>query len=79
MILTSQESNIEAWDFGFASKPHYEAEFISSLDLSVKYAKALDCKMIHILAGNQSRYIKDSNVENLLKMLDLYSQEGITF
>ncbi|XP_013792771.1 putative hydroxypyruvate isomerase [Limulus polyphemus] len=54
------------------------------MDLSVKYAKALDCKMIHILAGNQSKYIKDSNVEevyveNLKKVLDLYSQEDITF
>ncbi|XP_013789462.1 putative hydroxypyruvate isomerase [Limulus polyphemus] len=84
VLINSAPGNIEAGDFGFASKPHYEAEFISSMDLSMTYAKALGCKMIHIMAGNQSRYIKDSNVEevyieNLVKVLDLYSQEGITF
>ncbi|XP_076307575.1 hydroxypyruvate isomerase-like protein Gip [Tachypleus tridentatus] len=84
ILINSAPGNIGTGDFGFASKPHYEAEFLSSLDLSVKYAKALNCKMIHVLAGNQSKYIKDSNVEevyveNLKKILDLYSQEGITF
>lgn len=41
-----------AGDFGLAAVPGREAEFKAAFDLAVRYATALGCPMIHVLAGN---------------------------
>lgn len=38
-------------DIGFACRPSMYNEFKQSLELSIRYAKALNCKKIHIMAG----------------------------
>ncbi|KAJ8674984.1 hypothetical protein QAD02_010770 [Eretmocerus hayati] len=38
-------------ELGFAAIPGKEKEFESSIDLTIEYAKALDCKKIHVMAG----------------------------
>ena len=41
----------EAGERGLASLPGREAEFASSVDLAVRYAEALGCKRLHVMAG----------------------------
>jgi hydroxypyruvate isomerase len=36
-------------NFGFAARKGEEAQFMESLQLSVDYCKALDCKLLHIM------------------------------
>ncbi|KAK7590380.1 hypothetical protein V9T40_001993 [Parthenolecanium corni] len=38
-------------EFGFAALPGKQSEFRDSLQKAVTYAKALDCRLIHIMAG----------------------------
>lgn len=38
-------------EFGFAALPGKQTEFRDSLEMSVSYAKALNCRLIHIMAG----------------------------
>lgn len=39
---------------GIAALPHREAEFKESLDTALRYAEALDCKLIHPMSGATS-------------------------
>lgn len=38
-------------EFGFAALPDKQHEFRDSLQMAITYAKALDCRLIHIMAG----------------------------
>lgn len=39
-------------DFGLASLPSREEEFLASVDLAFSYARALECPMLNVVAGN---------------------------
>ena len=41
----------EAGERGLAALPGREAEFATSVDLAVRYAEALGCKRLHVMAG----------------------------
>ncbi|XP_075233120.1 hydroxypyruvate isomerase-like protein Gip [Lycorma delicatula] len=68
-------------EFGFAAIPGKEEEFKKSIDLSIKYAKALKCKKIHIMAGvvhNPTAENDDTYEKNLSMASKLLEVEGIT-
>ncbi len=74
--------NLPAGDFaagerGLAALPGREGDFQRSLETALPYAKALDAKRLHVMAGiaapsNRARY-----VENLGKAADFFAPHGI--
>lgn len=87
VLLNTPPGNVKAGDLGLGAVPGREAEFRQSLDLSVKFARALHCKRIHLMAG---RLPEDSHrtavakemeavfVQNLSYAADVLAKEGIT-
>ncbi|XP_026179177.1 putative hydroxypyruvate isomerase isoform X1 [Mastacembelus armatus] len=51
VLINTPPGNIKAGDLGLGAIPGREAEFRQGLDLALKYAKGLDCKRIHLMAG----------------------------
>lgn len=65
---------------GFAALVGKENEFMSSLEKSVSYCKALDCKRLHIMSGRVSDDTKGSLEvlkSNLKRAIPILSQAGI--
>lgn len=52
VLFNTPIGNREAGDSGLAAVPGREAEFRASLDDVLRYADALECRRIHIMAGN---------------------------
>ncbi|XP_008276373.1 putative hydroxypyruvate isomerase isoform X1 [Stegastes partitus] len=87
VLINTPPGNVKAGDLGLGAVPEREAEFRQSLDLAVKYARALHCKRIHLMAG---RFPEDSDrtavaknmeavfVQNLSYAADVLAKEGIT-
>ncbi|KAF7644650.1 hypothetical protein LDENG_00218290, partial [Lucifuga dentata] len=74
-------------DLGLGAVPGREAEFRHGLDLALTYARALDCKRIHLMAGripegsDRAAVAKEMEaifVQNLNYAADMLSKEGIT-
>lgn len=81
VLINSYPGDLTKGELGFAAKPGCESQFLSSLDTSVKYAKALNCKKIHIMAGITGPE-KDAAMEtvygkNLMRAAHLLEKEGI--
>ncbi|XP_071342898.1 putative hydroxypyruvate isomerase isoform X2 [Trachinotus anak] len=51
VLINTPPGDVKAGELGLGAVPGREAEFRQGLDLAVKYAKALDCKRIHLMAG----------------------------
>jgi hydroxypyruvate isomerase len=67
---------------GYAALAGQRKQFEDSLELTIKYAKALDCKRIHIMSGKDKRHISEPAVfavmeENLRHAAIRLQQEGI--
>ncbi|XP_055363829.1 putative hydroxypyruvate isomerase isoform X6 [Betta splendens] len=87
VLINTPPGDLEAGDLGLGAVPGRGAEFRQGLDLAVTYAKALDCKRIHLMAGRlpvgstRSAVAKEMEaifVQNLKYAADLLSKEGIT-
>lgn len=83
MLINSFPGDVAKGNYGFAARPHYEAEFRSSMDVTLKYAKALDCERVHIIAGRENKVIQDDVLEgtyedNLTYAAELLGPEGVT-
>ncbi|XP_005923531.1 putative hydroxypyruvate isomerase isoform X2 [Astatotilapia calliptera] len=87
VLINTPPGDIKAGDLGLGAVPGREAEFREGLDLSVKYARALDCKRIHLMAGrvpvdsDRATVAKEMEavfVQNLKYAADILSKEGIT-
>ena len=68
---------------GFAALPGRENDFMASFERALRYARATDCKRIHVLAGippaNRPRAEAEASyVANLRRAADLVAREGIT-
>jgi len=68
--------------FGYAGLGGQRKQFEDSLELTIKYAKALDCKRIHIMSGKDAKHISDPSVfvvmeDNLRHASKRLEQEGI--
>lgn len=51
VLINVYVGDVSKGEFGFAAIPGKEEAFRDSISLSVNYAKALKCKIIHIMAG----------------------------
>ncbi|XP_056235053.1 putative hydroxypyruvate isomerase isoform X2 [Seriola aureovittata] len=87
VLINTPPGDVKAGDLGLGAVPGREAEFRQGLDLAVKYAKALDCKRIHLMAGrvpvgsHRTAVAKEMEaifVQNLNYAADVLSKEGIT-
>ncbi|KAG7514377.1 hypothetical protein JOB18_031902 [Solea senegalensis] len=87
VLINTPPGNLKAGDLGLAAVPGRETEFRQGLDVAVNYAKALDCKRIHLMAGrvpvesHRSAVAKEMEavfVRNLSYAADVLSKEGIT-
>lgn len=81
VLINSYPGDLPKGELGFAAKPGCESEFLSSLETSIKYAKALDCKKIHIMAGitgtERNSIMEETYLTNLTKAAGLLEKEGI--
>jgi len=69
-------------DFGLAALPSRVKDFHQSLEISIKYAKALNCKRIHILSGCRpnswhDNAMDETYLENLKYAADRLLKENI--
>uniref|UniRef100_A0A3B5Q235 Putative hydroxypyruvate isomerase n=1 Tax=Xiphophorus maculatus TaxID=8083 RepID=A0A3B5Q235_XIPMA len=87
VLINTPPGDIKAGDLGLGAVPGRELEFREGLDLTLKYAKALNCKRIHLMAGRipvdahraaVSREMEDVFVQNLNYAADVLAKEGIT-
>ncbi|XP_042190684.1 putative hydroxypyruvate isomerase isoform X2 [Callorhinchus milii] len=87
MVLINTPPGILArGELGLGAVVGQQDEFRSGLDLAVKYAKALDCKRIHLMAGrvpagqdkaSVTKKMECTFIENLKYAADILSKEGI--
>ncbi|KAM9848992.1 putative hydroxypyruvate isomerase isoform 1-T1 [Aulostomus maculatus] len=87
VLINTPPGDVKADELGLGAVPGRETEFKQGLDLALKYAKALDCKRIHLMAGRipvaslRTDVAKDMEtvfVQNLIYAADVLSKEGIT-
>ncbi|XP_070688512.1 putative hydroxypyruvate isomerase isoform X2 [Pempheris klunzingeri] len=87
VLINTPPGDLGAGDLGLGAVPGREAEFRQGLDVALKYAKALDCKRIHLMAGrlpigsHRMEVAKEMEavfVQNLNYAADILSKEGIT-
>ncbi|XP_060887452.1 putative hydroxypyruvate isomerase [Labrus mixtus] len=86
ILINTPPGDVKSGDLGLGAVPGREKEFREGLDLALKYAKALECKRIHLMAGripsgsNRALVAKDMEavfVQNLTYAADVLSKEGI--
>ncbi|CAJ1064682.1 putative hydroxypyruvate isomerase isoform X1 [Xyrichtys novacula] len=86
ILINTPPGDVKSGDLGLGAVPGREKDFREGLDLAVRYAKALECKRIHLMAGripvdvNRSQVAKEMEtvfVHNLTYAADILSKEGI--
>ncbi|XP_028855832.1 putative hydroxypyruvate isomerase isoform X2 [Denticeps clupeoides] len=86
VLLNTPPGDMKSGDLGLAAVPGREQEFRKGLDLAVKYAKALDCRRIHLMAGRipvgadyaaVAMEMEATFVQNLKHAANVLSKEGI--
>ncbi|XP_028260408.1 putative hydroxypyruvate isomerase [Parambassis ranga] len=85
VLINTPPGDVKAGELGLGAVPGREPEFRQGLDLTLKYARALKCKRIHLMAGrvpvDSQRPVKEMEavfVQNLSYAADVLSKEGIT-
>lgn len=87
VLINTPPGDVKGGDLGLGAVPGREAEFRQGLDLAVRYATALDCKRIHLMAGRLpvgshrvavAKEMEAIFVQNLNYAADILSKEGIT-
>ncbi|XP_048056134.1 putative hydroxypyruvate isomerase isoform X1 [Megalobrama amblycephala] len=85
-LINTPPGDLNAGDLGLGAVPGREQEFRQGLDLAVRFAKALDCRRIHLMAGRVpagadrsavSMEMEDTFVQNLKHAAGVLSKEGI--
>uniref|UniRef100_A0A1B6E6M1 Putative hydroxypyruvate isomerase n=1 Tax=Clastoptera arizonana TaxID=38151 RepID=A0A1B6E6M1_9HEMI len=79
-ILVNIKTDMEKGEFGYAAIPGQEGKFTDSLNLAIKYAKSLNCKIIHIMSGivpNPSEENDKLYENNIRDAVTLLEKEGI--
>jgi hydroxypyruvate isomerase len=82
VLFNLHAGNWNAGDRGIAIFPNLTAEFRDSVPRAIRYAKALNCKQIHCLAGiaplnAEHRALRKTYVENLRFAADALDAEGL--
>ena len=71
-------------DMGLAAQPGRESEFEASIGVTIEYCRALGCRAVHCLAGNEHddkadnvQQQRQTYVANLRRLADRFEPEGI--
>lgn len=82
VLLNSWPGRTDSGDLGIAIFPERRQEFRESLETSIKYLKALNCKRLHIMAGKATadrdlKELEKTYIENLSFAADRLEKEGV--
>ncbi|MBN3298638.1 HYI isomerase, partial [Amia calva] len=86
VLINTPPGDVDNGDLGLGAVPGRQVDFRRGLELAVKYAKALDCSRIHLMAGRvpagrdraaASEEMEATFVENLKYAAGVLSKEGI--
>lgn len=80
ILINVYTGDVSKGELGFAAIPGEEENFRKSIDLTIEYAKALNCKKIHVMSGKVNQVTSandDVYVKNLSYAADRFSKEGI--
>lgn len=81
VLINVYPGDFKKGDLGFAALPGKEKQFADSLKLAIDYAKALNCKKIHIMSGTVKLNTKENDEvfeKNLKSAVKLLEMAGIT-
>ncbi|XP_023232168.1 putative hydroxypyruvate isomerase [Centruroides sculpturatus] len=83
VLINSFPGDISKGEFGFAIKADTRSDFEKSLNYTLEYATSLNCKRVHLLAGELSDSSEEKEaesiyVENIEKAVDLFKKSDIT-
>ncbi|EZA56442.1 hypothetical protein DMN91_009736 [Ooceraea biroi] len=87
VLLNVFTGDVTKGELGFAAIPGEEENFKKSIEKTIQYAKALDCKMIHVMSGKVESskaavfHINHNDVvymKNMLYAIDKCQKEDIT-
>ena len=81
VLLNAPMGDLKAGERGFAAQPGREADFDASIGLALRYARALGCKQIHVLAGRSvgERAAQETlYVANLQRAAGRAAEAGVT-
>ncbi|KAL1022663.1 hypothetical protein UPYG_G00030650 [Umbra pygmaea] len=87
VLINTPLGDAKAGDLGLGAVPGREEDFRKGLDLAMQYAKALDCRRIHLMAGRVpvgadrakvAMEMEDTFIQNLKHAADVLTKEGIT-
>ncbi|XP_076871255.1 putative hydroxypyruvate isomerase isoform X2 [Brachyhypopomus gauderio] len=85
-LINTPPGDLQRGELGLGAVPGREQEFRQGLAQAIHYAKALDCKRIHLMAGRipagaqrsaVAMEMEATFVQNLSHAADLLSEEGI--
>ncbi|XP_072918900.1 putative hydroxypyruvate isomerase isoform X5 [Hemitrygon akajei] len=86
VLINTPPGNKERGELGLGVDPQRQAEFRRGLGLAVQYAKTVNCKRIHLMAGRipmglgrsaDSSKMEATFIENLKYAADILSMEGM--
>jgi len=82
ILINTPPGDTSKGELGFAAIPGKEVDFIQSFDKALLYSKHLECKRIHIMAGNKSQDHTESQmlatyVNNLRTIVPRLESENI--
>ncbi|KOC60941.1 Putative hydroxypyruvate isomerase [Habropoda laboriosa] len=82
ILINVFTGDVSKGELGFAAIPGEEDNFKKSIDLTIEYAKALNCKQIHIMSGKIKEATAMSNhddvyVRNLSYAVEKFKKENI--
>ncbi|XP_076618192.1 hydroxypyruvate isomerase-like protein Gip [Colletes latitarsis] len=80
ILINIFTGDVSKGELGFAAIPGEEDNFKKSIDLTIEYAKALNCKRIHIMSGKVSQVTSINNAvyeKNLRYAVECFQKEGI--
>lgn len=81
VLFNAPMGDAAAGERGLAAQPKREADFDATIATALTYARALDCKQLHVMAGLAAgdRATQEAvYVENLRRAADRADDEGVT-
>ncbi|XP_077549864.1 hydroxypyruvate isomerase-like protein Gip isoform X1 [Haemaphysalis longicornis] len=81
VLINTFPGDLPKGELGFAAKAGCELQFLRSLETTIRYAKALDCRKVHVMAGvtgpERDHIMEETYLTNLMKAADRLAEEGI--
>ncbi|XP_017760024.1 PREDICTED: putative hydroxypyruvate isomerase [Eufriesea mexicana] len=80
ILINVFTGDVSKGELGFAAIPGEEENFKKSIDLTIEYAKALNCKRIHVMSGKVNEVTitnDDVYIKNLLYAVEKFQKEEI--